>query len=261
MTLRCKLFNLIQCVGGIKMWISCYNLLLLLVLLLSTRSQNPHKIFWCHVQIHNWINSYAKRATNLSHNLFCSVLDSFFSLFTCTAVLCIWMEFRAGACTHCFLASFVYKFTTENSIFTHSISRCFYRRFCAWYLPTSMGVCVTENILHFATFERIEIFLVYSFVRPFQYVELGTGFAGIHKIKWKTIRTHIQGESTLNTEHPRWCRDYPFSLLRCYGCCCYCSHYAYTQWKNHCLTRYCRCCCCCCCGCLYNTAVFHNFVQ
>lgn len=48
------------------------------VLLLYARRQNTQDI-WCHVQTYNWINSYAKRATNLSHNLFCNVLDFFFS--------------------------------------------------------------------------------------------------------------------------------------------------------------------------------------
>lgn len=106
MTLRCKLFNLIQCVSGIKMWISCYNLLLLLVLLLSTRWQNPHKIFWCHVQIHNWINSYAKRATNLSHNLFCSVLDSFFlALYMHSSI--VYLNGVSSGCMHALLFSFV----------------------------------------------------------------------------------------------------------------------------------------------------------
>lgn len=61
----------------------------------------------------NWINSYAKRATNLFHNLFCNVLDFPYILFRlstiyrCTFIFCFRLSsvafFSTCVCVECAL--------------------------------------------------------------------------------------------------------------------------------------------------------------
>lgn len=195
-------------------------------------THNHTQDIWCHVRIHNWIHSYAKRATNLFHNLFCNEFSY------------LWMPVTVCTQRISLRLSTIYceKFDIRRSFILLAIVYMFrYLYDCKWYLRWMVSIVLRircENILHLLLFSIrnwcIQISLVCSSACVHNNIlVLGAGFCL---------------GSTLNTEHPRRCRD--FILGR--------RTHTHTV-ANSLLNWRCSWWYCCCCGCYHSAAVFHNF--